>query len=592
MRSKMSSILKPYFKLVLLWVACMGRINQAHAQLIGTEQSVSKTVFKGEGVASVALKWPHERTTRYCGTGSAAVRFRCEGVASAALEWPHERTRAAAGEILGGVELIASSSFDQRTYQNFIATSIGPTNYQYFQYIQAFLGFRSLYKTLSFRKLENLTQFQTAVNELGVALKDNGIRAALATKDVQATNKFIDFINEFRASKIIRLGSATWKDEILNAVSFTGAKRTAFEMDLDILESLFNTNTLTLAQKQKYAELWDFARSGYTNITASKSYAFRSIKILKLLNKYDAFPNLKNWIATLDHTADAALINKLDALATTNYATLNTEINALKATFEANSGTVKAWEVAFKHADLIRLDDVFLKNLATNLDDFPNLKLDLQDIDVFNAYKEFGSDKVLAYEILNNVDGNLAVLVAQKVQTSTVPSYWKYLVKGKYFERDFLLAKFKDRFLATVPDEYIRLRNKATAEFGIDLNLYDMYSQVQFNLPSSVTLPSGRILDYFVADQVFIKWKTLNGQNVIEDMLIIENKLSDATALTPPQNAGKAASSLKVRSQNATNESPVSGIALPKDLSININNKWLKAFDSDNGDILTEIKKL
>jgi hypothetical protein len=73
MRLKMSSILKPYFKLVLLWVACMGSMYNVHAQLIGTEQSVSKTVFRGEGVASVALEWPHERTTRYCGTGCAAA---------------------------------------------------------------------------------------------------------------------------------------------------------------------------------------------------------------------------------------------------------------------------------------------------------------------------------------------------------------------------------------------------------------------------------------------------------------------------------------------------------------------------------------
>jgi hypothetical protein len=73
MRSKMSSILNPYFKLVLLWVACMGSLNNVHAQLIGTEQSVSKTVFRGEGVASVTLEWPHERTPRYCGTGSAAA---------------------------------------------------------------------------------------------------------------------------------------------------------------------------------------------------------------------------------------------------------------------------------------------------------------------------------------------------------------------------------------------------------------------------------------------------------------------------------------------------------------------------------------
>jgi hypothetical protein len=48
-------------------VACMGSINHAHAQLIGTEQSVSKTVFRGEGVASVALEWPHERTRAAAG---------------------------------------------------------------------------------------------------------------------------------------------------------------------------------------------------------------------------------------------------------------------------------------------------------------------------------------------------------------------------------------------------------------------------------------------------------------------------------------------------------------------------------------------
>jgi hypothetical protein len=48
MRSKMSSILKAYIIPALLWLACMGSINHTHAQLIGTEQSVSKTVFRGD----------------------------------------------------------------------------------------------------------------------------------------------------------------------------------------------------------------------------------------------------------------------------------------------------------------------------------------------------------------------------------------------------------------------------------------------------------------------------------------------------------------------------------------------------------------
>lgn len=253
--------------------------------------------------------------------------------------------------------------------------------------------------------------------------------------------------------------------------------------------------------------------------------------------------------------------------------------------------SIKAWEIAAKHADNIRLDPNFLSKLSAHLDEFPNLKADLDDIDVFKGYKEFANDKVMAYEILSNVDGNLAALAAQKVANSTSPSFWKYLVKGKKFEKDFLLPRFKNRLSA----EYISLKNKAASFFNnIDLDQYDMYSQVQLKLPSSVILPSGRVIDYFVADQVYIKWgKKADGvTDEIKDMVIVENKLSLGTNLTPPQNAGKTAGSLVVRSQNATLESAVTGKALPKDLEITTNNKWLKAYDSENGDALTEIIKL
>ena len=53
---------------------------------------------------------------------------------------------------------------------------------------------------------------------------------------------------------------------------------------------------------------------------------------------------------------------------------------------------VKAWEVAFKHGDDIRLNTDFLSNLSKHLDDFPNLKPDLDDVDVFNAYKKIADD--------------------------------------------------------------------------------------------------------------------------------------------------------------------------------------------------------
>jgi len=62
--------------------------------------------------------------------------------------------------------------------------------------------------------------------------------------------------------------------------------------------------------------------------------------------------------------------------------------------------------------------------------------------------------------------------------------------------------------------------------------------------------------------------------------------------LTTNQNGGKAASSLEVRSINAINQSPVSGLPLPQNSVITTNNKWMKIFDSENGDAISDIIKL
>ena len=241
---------------------------------------------------------------------------------------------------------------------------------------------------------------------------------------------------------------------------------------------------------------------------------------------------------------------------------------------------VNAWEVAFKHGDDIRLNTDFLSNLSKHLDDFPNLKPDLDDLDVFNAYKKIADDVEQSYEILDDVDGNLALLIAQKTQNSNAPNFWKWVRNGKKFETDYLLPKFKNRSSA----EYTQLKNKASTEFGVNLDEFDMYSQVQLKYNGS---------DYFVADQVYVKWVNVNGTQVIDDIVVIENKLKSTTRLTTNQNAGKAASSLEVRSVNLTPESAVSGNNLTNQLPpINTNDKWLKVFDSENGDVISGIDKL
>jgi len=241
---------------------------------------------------------------------------------------------------------------------------------------------------------------------------------------------------------------------------------------------------------------------------------------------------------------------------------------------------LKAWEVAFQHGDNIRLNTGFLSNLSKYLDDYPNLKPDLEDLDVFNAYKKIADDVEQSYEILDDVEGNLALLISQKTQNTGAPDFWKWIHRGKKFEKDLVLPKFKNRSSA----EYLQLKNKASTEFGVDLNQYDMYAQVQLKHNGS---------DYFVADQVYIKWVDVNGQQVIDDIVVVENKLKSTTRLTTNQNAGKAASSLEVRSVNLSPESAVSGNNLTNQLpSINTNDKWLKVYDSENGDVISGIDKL
>jgi hypothetical protein len=73
-----------------------------------------------------------------------------------------------------------------------------------------------------------------------------------------------------------------------------------------------------------------------------------------------------------------------------------------------------------------------------------------------------------------------------------------------------------------------------------------MYSQVQLYYSGD---------NYFVADQVFVKYTTNQaGKEIVDDILVIENKLSSTTALTTPQNGALKSSSYRVRSRNKFSE--------------------------------------
>ena len=259
---------------------------------------------------------------------------------------------------------------------------------------------------------------------------------------------------------------------------------------------------------------------------------------------------------------------------------------------------IKAWKGPINHPEL-RVNTDFLKNIENFTDDvitqlnvdLLNPKYTLKELflespdDVTNIWEKLKDDPDFHWGQYDN-DGFIPDSRWEK--WSQREFFKDATAKGTYFEKEFLLPRFKNRSSA----EYLQLKTRANEEFGIDLNDYDMYSQVQLKYPTPITLPNGKVIEYFTADQVYVKWVEINGTQVIDDFVVIENKLKSTTNLTTNQNAGKSANSLIVRSSNAINQSPVSGNALPQNTEIDFNDKWLKVYDSDNGDVISGINKL
>ena len=67
--------------------------------------------------------------------------------------------------------------------------------------------------------------------------------------------------------------------------------------------------------------------------------------------------------------------------------------------FKANPNLVKAWEVAAKHNDALRLDIGFLTNLSHHIDNYPKLDLDIDNPVLFNAYKKIHDNPELGFEL-------------------------------------------------------------------------------------------------------------------------------------------------------------------------------------------------
>jgi len=262
-----------------------------------------------------------------------------------------------------------------------------------------------------------------------------------------------------------------------------------------------------------------------------------STGLLNLLNKLDNFPHIRLWVSNLDEVSDVNLINKIDDLGESYWNKLNTDLASVSNGNE-------------------------LKTLIATGDDVDAWKL-LKD-DAGYAF-ELGEDGLGVWEKWGKA--NFFKVVTKK---------------GKDFETLVCLEKFKDR----LSDKYLELKQKLNIDFGKNLDEYDMYSQVQLKYNDTG--------DYFVADQVFVKYKTLGGQKIIDDVIIIENKLSANTRLTPNQTIAKTKNSYTVRNtRNRESEFGSDNFLKQSDeLNFGESIQWYKVHDGVNGDIIKGINKL
>lgn len=256
---------------------------------------------------------------------------------------------------------------------------------------------------------------------------------------------------------------------------------------------------------------------------------------VNLLGKLDNLTSLKTWVNGLDDVADANLITKLDGLDVGDLAKLETNIASSSMGPE-------------------------LKALLKESPD------DLNDI-----WKLLKDGPKYAFE-LSKTGGSRWEKWAQG-------NFFKTATKaGKDFEELICKVAFKNRSSA----KYLELKNKFQTNFSKNLDDYEMFSQVQLKYNSTG--------DYFIADQIFVKYDAFGE---IDDLIVLENKLSSTTAFSPNQTSALQSNSFTVRS-NPIESGTSNGLFLNKDevLSFSETKQWYKVHSSGDGTAITGIQKV
>lgn len=150
--------------------------------------------------------------------------------------------------------------------------------------------------------------------------------------------------------------------------------------------------------------------------------------------------------------------------------------------------------------------------------------------------------------------------------------------KGKDFEELVCEVAFSNRSSA----KYLELKEKFQTDFGKDLDEYEMFGQVQLKFNNDG--------DYFIADQVFIKFDELEN---VEDLLVLENKLSQSTPFTGNQTEASQIASYNVRSNSKESlTSPGTFLTNDSQISFSQSQQWYKISSDGTGALISSIQKI
>ena len=256
-----------------------------------------------------------------------------------------------------------------------------------------------------------------------------------------------------------------------------------------------------------------------------------------LLGKLDNFTSLKTWVNGLDDVVDANLITKLDGLDATNLGKLDVDL----------------------------AHNIYGAEIKTLLKESPD--------DLTNIWKKLKDEPAYSWEI-QKTGGSRWEKWGQR-------EFFKNITKkGKDFEELVCKQAFKNRSSA----KYLELKQKFQTDFGKNLDDYEMFSQVQLKYNNSG--------DYFVADQIFMKYDAFGD---VEDLIVLENKLSSTTSFSPNQTSALQSNSFTVRSvsiKSDTNPNLFLKSVNNETLSFSNSNQWYKVYSSGDGSSISGIQKI